>query len=69
MRHNVHYLPLFISPVREGLAKELAKDRYALQKLIIDRTSASYKLTFELKKHAEYAPARPNPNPILLEYY
>lgn len=43
-------LPLTMSPVIIDLAKELARDRLALQDLSMDRTSASYTLTHGVKK-------------------
>lgn len=43
-------LPLSITPGLIDLAKVLAKDPKALAELSVDRTSASYKLNYDVKK-------------------
>ena len=45
-----HSLPFKMAPVMINLAKELSKDRRALNDLHMDRTSASYKTTYGLAK-------------------
>ena len=44
-----HSLPLSIAPVLIKLARELARDPRALEEMMMDRTTASYKLTHGLK--------------------
>ncbi len=43
-------LPFTMAPIIINTAKELAKDKQALQQLSMDRTSASYKMQYGLKK-------------------
>lgn len=45
-----HSLPFTMSPVLINLSKELAKDQKALNSLAMDRTTASYKMQYGLKK-------------------